>query len=209
MVRNKIGKLFGALVCFGLAACGQTGIREAVITPEKNLPRPARILVYDFAVSEREVTEYQGIMRQQPTIKDPAERERQIAIDVKNALAGQVVDGLRALGFVVERASGGTPAVGNELLIDGQFFTVNEGNPVRRLVGTGTSTVEAQAQAYQGSDKKKLLDFATYSDGGMHNSDVAQMAAASGDQVVRYLSEFFAQQGWIRADQVRKARIAY
>ena len=209
MVRNTIGKLFGALLCFGLAACGQTGIREAVITPEKNLPRPARILVYDFAVSEREVTEYQGIMRQQPTIKDPAERERQIAIDVKNALAGQVVDGLRALGFVVERASGGTSATGNELLIDGQFFTVNEGNPVRRLVGTGTSTVEAQAQAYQGSDKKKLLDFATYSDGGMHNSDVAQMAAASGDQVVRYLSEFFAQQGWIRADQVRKARIAY
>lgn len=209
MVRNTIGKLFGALLCFGLAACGQTGIREAVITPEKNLPRPARILVYDFAVGEREVTEYQGIMRQQPTIKDPAERERQIAIDVKNALAGQVVDGLRALGFVVERASRGTPATGNELLIDGQFFTVNEGNPVRRLVGTGTSTVEAQAQAYQGSDKKKLLDFATYSDGGMHNSDVAQMAAASGDQVVRYLSEFFAQQDWIRADQVRKARIAY
>ncbi len=106
MVRNTIGKLFGALVCFGLAACGQTGIREAVITPEKNLPRPARILVYDFAVSEREVTEYQGIMRQQPTIKDPAERERQIAIDVQNALAGQVVDGLRAMGFVAERAAG-------------------------------------------------------------------------------------------------------
>ena len=212
MVRNTIGKLFGALVCFGLASCGQTGIREAVITPEKNLPRPSRILVYDFAVNEREVTEYQGIMRQQPTIKDPAERERQIAIDVKDALAGEVVDGLRALGFVVERASRGTSAVGNELLIDGQFFTVDEGNPLSRLVigfGTGTSTVAARAQAYQGSDKKKLLDFATYSDGGMHNSDVARMAAASGDQVVRYLSEFFAQQGWIRADQVRKARIAY
>jgi Domain of unknown function (DUF4410) len=208
MVSNTLGKLFGALLCFGLAACGQTGIRNAVITPEKNLSRPSRILIYDFAVNEREVTEYQGIMRQQPTIKDPAERERQIAIDVKNALAGEVVDGLRALGFVAERASRGTPATGNELLIDGQFFTVNEGNPVRRLVGTGTSIVEAQAQAYQGSDKKKLLDFATHSDSGMH-SDVARMAAASGDQVVRYLSEFFAQQGWIRADQVRKARISY
>ena len=34
-----------------------------------------------------------------------------------------------------------------------------------------------------------------------YNSDVARMAAASGDQVVRYLSEFFAQQGWIGADQ--------
>ncbi len=42
-----------------------------------------------------------------------------------------------------------------------------------------------------------------------YKSDVARMAAASGDQVVRYLSEFFAQQGWIFADQVRKARIAY
>jgi hypothetical protein len=40
-----------------------------------------------------------------------------------------------------------------------------------------------------------------------YKSDVAWMAAASGDQAVRYLSEFFARQGWIRADQVRKARI--
>ena len=62
MVSNTLGKLFGALLCFGLAACGQTGIRNAMITPEKNLSRPSRILVYDFAVSEREVTEYQGIM---------------------------------------------------------------------------------------------------------------------------------------------------
>src|SRR6266550_868635 len=112
MVKHKIETILGALLWCGLAACGQTGIRNAVLTQEKNLPRPSRILIYDFAVSEREVTEYQGIMRQQPTIKDPAERERQIAIDVKDALAGEVVDGLRVLGFRVERASRGTPATG-------------------------------------------------------------------------------------------------
>src|SRR6185503_8867340 len=108
MVRNMIGNLSGALLCFGLAACGQTGIRNAVITPEKNLPRPARILVYDFAVSEREVTEYQGIMRQQPSVKDPAERERQLAREVKDALAEEVADGFRKLGFTVERVSRAT-----------------------------------------------------------------------------------------------------
>jgi hypothetical protein len=37
---------------------------------------------------------------------------------------------------------------------------------------------------------------------------VARMAAARGDHVVRYLSEFSAIQGWIRQDQVRKARVA-
>ena len=40
-------------------------------------------------------------------------------------------------------------------------------------------------------------------------SDVARMAAESGDQAARYLSEFFAAQGWIRPDQVRKARVIY
>jgi hypothetical protein len=30
------------------------------------------------------------------------------------------------------------------------------------------------------------------------------MAAASGDQVVRYLSEFFAAQGWIRQEKAKK-----
>jgi hypothetical protein len=246
LVRNTIGKLFGPLLCFGLAACGQTGIRNAVITPEKNLPRPSRILVYDFAVSEREIAEYQGIMRQQPSVKDPTERERQLAREVKDALAEEVADGLRKLGFAIERVSRGTAATGNELLVDGQFLTVDEGNPLHRLVvgfGTGTSMVESRAQVYQGGNTRKVLEFTTRSDSGMmpgaaatlgagaavqggvtggmvvantaisgvktYNSDVARMAAASGDQVVRYLSEFFAQQGWIRADQVRKARIVH
>jgi hypothetical protein len=235
-----------ALAALWLAACGQTGIRNAVLTQEKNLPRPARILVYDFAVSEREVFEYQGIMRQQPSIRDPVERERLIAAEAKDALASEVVDGLRALGFAVERASRGTAAAENELLIDGQFLTVNEGNPLRRLVigfGSGASTVESRAQVYQGGSARRVLEFSTHSDSGKlpgaapmlgagaavqggiaagtvvanaavsgvktYKSDVARMAAASGDQVVRYLSEFFAQQGWIRADQVKKARIAY
>lgn len=235
-----------ALATLWLAACGQTGVRDIKATQEKNLPKPARILVYDFAVSERDVFEYQGIMRQQPSIKDPVERERLIAAEAKDALASEVVDGLRALGFAVERASRGTPAAGSELLIDGQFLTVDEGNPLRRLVigfGTGTSTVQTRVQAYQGNESKKLIEFTTHSDSGKlpgaapalgagavvqggvtagmvvansavsgmrtYNSEVARMAAASGDQVVRYLSEFFAQQGWIRADQVKKARMSY
>ena len=235
-----------ALATLWLAACGQTGVRDIRATQEKNLPKPSRILVYDFAVSERDVFEYQGIMRQQPSIKDPVERERRIAQEVKDALAEEVADGLRKLGFTVERVSRGTTATENELLIDGQFLTVDEGNPLRRLVigfGSGSSTVESRAQVYQGSNARRVLEFTTHSASGKmpgaapmlgagaavqggvtagtvvansaiagvktNDSEVARMAAFSGDQVVRYLSEFFAQQGWIRADQVRKARMSY
>jgi hypothetical protein len=165
---------------------------------------------------------------------------------VKDALAEEVVDQLKLLGFVVERSARGTIASGSDLVIDGQFLTVNEGNPLHRLVigfGNGASTVQARVQVYQAPDARKLLDFTTDSDSGkmpgaaatmgagavaaggvtagmvvantavsgvkVYKSDVARMAAASGDQAARYLSEFFAKQGWIRADQVRKARMVY
>ena len=91
---NRIRMFAGALLCGLLAACGQTGIRRAALVPDTDLPRPNRILVLDFAVTEREVKEYQGIMRQQPNIKDPSERERIVAREVKDALADEVVDGL-------------------------------------------------------------------------------------------------------------------
>jgi len=246
MVRYVRRFVYLAFSSFCLVACGQTGVRDFKATQEKNLPKPSRILVYDFAVSEREVFEYQGIMRQQPSVKDAKERERQLAQEVKDALAEEVADGLRKMRFIVERVSRGTAPAENELLIDGQFLTVDEGNPLRRLVigfGSGTSTVESRAQVYQGGNAGRLLEFTTHSASGKlpgaapalgagavvqggvtagmvvanaavsgvktYKSDVARMAAESGDQVVRYLSEFFAQQSWIRADQVRKARMSY
>jgi len=41
-----------------------------------------------------------------------------------------------------------------------------------------------------------------------YQSEVARMAGESAEQAVHYLSEFFVKQGWIRPDQVKKARIA-
>ncbi|HEX5607800.1 MAG TPA: DUF4410 domain-containing protein [Candidatus Binatia bacterium] len=235
----------GIVVCFAVA-CGQSGIRNTTLRTSANLPRPERILVYDFAVSEHDVKEYQGIMRQQPTIKDAAERERLLAQEVKDALAVELIDGLKSLGFVAERVQRGTVATHNEMLIDGQFLTVDEGNPLHSLVigfGSGASSVQTQVQVYQAPNARKIMEFTTQSDsskmpgaattmaagaavaGGVtagmvaanaaasgvktYKSDVARMAADTGDQVARYLSEAFAKQGWIRPDQVRKARIVY
>jgi len=246
MLKIAMRAAFGALLICFVAACGQTGIRRAALVRETNLPRPSRILVYDFAVSEQEVREYQGIMRQQPAIKDAAVRERLLAQEVKDALADELVDQLRPLGFVVERVARGATATANDLVIDGQFMTVDEGNPLRRLVvgfGTGASAVHTSVQVYQAPDARKLMDFTTESDSGKmpgaattmgagavaaggvtagmvvanaaisgvktYKSDIARMAAASGDQAARYLSEFFAKQGWITAAQVRKARMVY
>jgi hypothetical protein len=161
-------------------------------------------------------------------------------------MAVELIEGLQHIGFAVERVERGGVAVDNNLLIDGQFLKVDEGNPLRRLVvgfGSGASSLDTQVQVYQGEGRRKLLEFTTHSDSGKlpgaapilgagavaqggitagavvanaavsgvktYRSDVERMSANSADQVVRYLSEFFVKQGWIRADQVRKARMAY
>ena len=238
--------LCAALLLSCAAGCGQTGVRNRRLTQERNLAKPTRILVSDFAVRDQVVIEYQGIMRQQPRIKDASERERMLAKEVQDAMAEEIVGGLKFLGFTVERAGRGAQATGSELLIDGRFLIVDEGDPLGRLVvgfGTGTSAVQSQVQVYQGNEARKLMEFTTQADSGKmpgaapslaagalaaggvtagmvatnaavsgvttYKSEVARMAASSGDQVVRYLSEFFAKQGWIRADQVRKARVVY
>jgi D-ribose pyranose/furanose isomerase RbsD len=246
MIKISFDLAVGVLLLGLISACGQTGVRDIRRVADLNLPRPNRVLIYDFAVSEQEVREYQGIMRQQPAIKDAATRERLLAQEVKDALAEQLVERLTPLGFVVERVARGTAATENDLVVDGQFLTVDEGSPFKRLVvgfGTGASAVQSRVKLYQGPDTRKLLEFTTQSDSGKmpgvaptmgagaaaqggvtagmvavnatvsgvrnYRSEVARMGAASGDQVSRYLSEFFARQNWIRADQVRKARMVY
>ena len=100
MMRKLVCFLTIALLAGFIAACGQTGIRNTTVRAPTNVARPERILVYDFAVSAQEV---------------------------KDALADELIEGLRSLGFRVERAKRGTPATGTDMLIDGQFLTVDEG----------------------------------------------------------------------------------
>jgi hypothetical protein len=245
-LRRTLYALSAAIFSFGIGACGQTAVRPLTRTPDRNLPPPTRIFVYDFAASKVEVAEYQGILRQQPSNANPVQRRSEIARHASDALAVELVNGLRKLGFTAERAARGTPVAGNDLLIDGQFLGVDQGDPLRRLVigfGSGASKVETRVQVYQGTERRKLLEFTTHAYSGKmpgaaatvpagavvhggvtagtvagsaiatgveaYQSDVARMAASSAEQAVRYLSEFFAKQGWIRPDQVKKARMAH
>jgi hypothetical protein len=169
-----------------------------------------------------------------------------LAQEVNDALAEELVEGLKALGFVVVRVPRGTRTADRDLLIDGQFLTVDQGDPFQRVMvgfGKGASAISTRVQVYQAPQSLTLLEFTAQSESGKlpgaapllgagalaqggvsagmvvanatgsgvktYKSDVARMAAATGDQVARYLSEFFATHGWIRPDQVRKARIIY
>jgi hypothetical protein len=226
------------------AACAQTTVRPIVRTAERNLQRPERILLYDFATTAAKINEYQGIMRQQPAHENPVARQRELGKIASSALTTDVALWLRQRGFTVERVPHGVSVEPTDLIINGQIVNIDEGNPLRRLLigfGAGASTMTTRVQIFTAGGRQKVLEFATNADSGTlpgaaatvpvsaampigvslglsaggvvaaglngNSSAVGRMAAASADQAIRYLSEFFAKQGWIPENQVRPARV--
>lgn len=244
LLLRALSKTLGGLALMYVAGCAQSYVRPLARTAETHLPSPTRIIVYNFAIDANDVIEYQGIMRQQPANRDPIERQRILADKAANVLAGQLIHGLRELGFTVEWLNRSTAPSDGDLTIDGRFLGVDEGSPVRRFIigfGSGASKMATQVLVAQGSRQQRILEFVTQVDSGnmpgavatapvgavvptavgvgiaaggaiskglqADLSTVSLMAASSADQALRYLSEFFARQGWIDASKVKKARI--
>jgi len=203
-------------------------------------------LIYDFAVTDANISEYQGMLRQQRSNGNAQERSHEIGWLASEALTANLSRGLHAFGFVVERVTRDTVVKETDLSIDGRIVSVDEGSPLRRLLiglGSGASTMTVRVQVFRAAQRQMLLEFTTHADSGRmpgaaatvpvsaavpfgvglgvsasgavatgltaNGSTVGHMAAASADQAVRFLSEFFARQGWIAEDQVKGARIAY
>ena len=151
------------------AACAQTSVRPIVRTTDGKLPRPARILIYDFAAREANVNEYQGIMRQQPSNGDPAARQREIGSIASESLTLHLAEGLRQLGFTVARVPRDARIGENDMIVDGRLVSVEEGSRLRRLVigfGSGASTMTTRVQVFAAGHRQKLLEFTTKASSG-------------------------------------------
>jgi hypothetical protein len=143
--------LAGCLI--GLLGCASTNVTEtnASLNP---LPKPDRVLVYNFAVSPDEVELDSGLSGEISELmhKEPrSEEERAVGHQVADALANHLVAEIQKLGLPAERVNGIPPVTGTILSIKGQFISINEGNQAERVViglGLGRTDVKAVTQAY-------------------------------------------------------------
>ena len=228
-----------------LGGCAQTTVQPQLAPPPAvSLPRPDRIIVFNFAVTPGEVTEnqgfFQGVVDRFGSTSE-FERVQGIGQDAANSFAEELVKRINNLGLPVERGQRGMPLPANALLISGQFLDVNEGNRLARTVvgfGLGASTMDTQVQVYAPSNTgyRMVLEFKTHADSGEmpgvavtgpagaaaaggltagvtaanlaaggikgYRSSVGPMASRSANQAADYLSQFFAQNGWISPNQV-------
>ena len=142
-----------------IVGCASTKVQPlSVYSGSEPLPRPDRIVIYDFAVSANEVTLNSGpIARLHHLTSDVSQTEEELKVgrEVAAALSEELVQRIRALGLLAERASSHQPLTRGTIGIEGQFISIDEGNRFRRMIigfGLGKEEVRTLVQVYAGMD---------------------------------------------------------
>ena len=154
---RAITGIMAALTLVLLAGCAPTNVQQ---TSENTgaLPRPDRILVYDFAVSPDEVKLDEGLSAEikqrydgeQYTNRTP--EELKVGHTVAYVVADELVKKIQSYGLWAERAMGSPSRRGNTLIIKGQFLTIDEGNRAERVAigfSAGRTNVQADVQVFE------------------------------------------------------------
>ena len=246
-----------SLMVYFVAAVAIVGCAGASVTPGSTTPppataaaRPARIVVDDFAFSASQVSENSaiGARLMNSLSSTPAEqRQENLGNQAADTLASEIAKQLEELGFTVVRGRSSTQPANGDLVIDGKFLNLDEGNRLRRLMigfGAGASKLDTQVNVFTvaGAERQPLMQFTTHADSGkmpgaavtmgagaaaqggatvgmtaanaglaggkIYTSQLDYLSDKTADQVVAYLSQYFAQQGWISHGQERKVKLS-
>jgi hypothetical protein len=176
-MKGKINLVLLILMVLAIAfGCAPTNVQQEKMNVSQ-LPRPDRILVYDFAVSPDEVMLDKGLsadlMQKYEEHKGSTRTAEEIKVGhkVANVVAEELVNKIRSYGLMAERAFGLPQGKGNVLMVKGQFLTIDEGNRTERVAigfGAGRTDVQANVQVYEMTPK------------GMQEVDTLRGTAKSG-----------------------------
>lgn len=156
-----------SLVCLLiLSACARTNVDHRT-SETRRLPRPDLVVVHEFSVSPDQVAldhnmglRLQEVMGSQ---SDASERLR-VAREISRIVSQELVKDLQKQGLNVVSASASPGGTGRTLDIEGQFFSIDEGNQRQRMIigfGLGASEVRVLVQAFEGTgagNGRQLVD---------------------------------------------------
>lgn len=143
--------LLSAVVITG---CPSTKVTERqILEPQRKIPRPDRILVYDFAATPADVPTDSDLaghpdVQQTPQTAEQIETGRRVGAEI----AAQLVEEIRSLGLPAERASTQATPQLNDIVIRGYLLSVEEGSRAKRMAvgfGSGASRLSVAVEGYQ------------------------------------------------------------
>lgn len=149
------------------SACAAARVENVqTATRAASLPRPARVVVFDFDTGASDVTVGTSPRRSvRNAVGLYVTEPDTLAQAVADSLASQLVDALKASGFVAERAAKSAAPGPNDLVVQGQFVQIDGGSATQRFVigfGVGAIELRTQVQVFQvgtrGWQSVKLFD---------------------------------------------------
>jgi hypothetical protein len=135
-----------------LSGCASTKTLTRQSSAATALPKPARVIVYDFATSPDEIEPDNPIADQyerRSTAQTP--EDKRLGRMLSDQVAQQLVHELGERGIGAVRANQAGALTPNDYLIKGEFVSIVEGNRMRRMLigfGAGSSELQSLVQIY-------------------------------------------------------------
>ena len=136
-----------------LAGCASTKVSDRETYAGAKLPRPDRILVYDFAATPDEVPVGSTVAAVSggaatPQTAQDIEEGRKLGAEV----ARQLVVDLQNMGLPAVQAAGQPPPRVGDIVIKGSFVSVEEGSAGKRVLlgfGSGAADLKTVVEGFQ------------------------------------------------------------
>lgn len=149
------------LALAALAGCASTQVSNRQKYEGEQLPRPQRILVYDFGFSPDQIppeSELAGEVEasSNPPTADELEVARELGVEVAKKLAEEISD----MDLPGMRAVDQPPPRPTDIMIRGYFLSVDEGSMLKRLVigfGSGSAELKTYVEGYQMTERGPRL----------------------------------------------------
>jgi len=142
-----------------ITACITTSCASSDLTARRQyvgdepLPKPARIIVYDFAATPGDIPADASISGNYKSYATPQTKEQiRLGRQLGDMVARELVKEILQLGMPAERAESGMPPGIGDLLIKGEFVSIDEGSRRKRMLigfGAGAADLKTHVDGYQ------------------------------------------------------------
>ncbi len=160
------------MILLMLAGCAGTKVRTTQEIAASGLPKPERVLVYNFSYDPAVIKLNSSLIaKMQRSGDDQTADKMAVGREVADALATELTTDIAKLGLNPLRADENMPLTQGSILITGRFTNIDEGNRARRNVvglGMGKSSVDCDVQvmAPGPSGYENLIGFNAHGDSG-------------------------------------------
>ncbi|HTZ57661.1 MAG TPA: DUF4410 domain-containing protein, partial [Acidobacteriaceae bacterium] len=155
----------------------------AIYTASHNLPKPEKILIYDFAVNADDV-QVDKIQAMRPRHLLTGDKSQSaVAAGAGKKYYAELVKALEKTGIPVEHVAAGTPTPDNAMAVQGSFTSLKEGSKAERDsigMGAGGAQVQTKVDVHLKTSSNNILLSQFQTDTSAAKNAGAALPAAAG-----------------------------